>query len=479
MTATLTRRTRLALAIALGTALSGCALKPAPEIATPTPQLAPSFFFTPSADTSASVETLLPVDDVAFQTLAKKALEGAPDLAEALARVDAARSGAVRAGAERLPNISADASVTENRINPNQFGEAGASGLIPSTQTFYGANLVASWDPDIFGQLRAQERAAIARIDVANASASAVRNAIIAEIAGSVIDWRTLAARTEALQNDVNSAQRLAKLAKAREEAGIAPGFDRVRAEAQASASRSRLAALESERVRIIGRLVTLTGIGANEVSAALAGSGAALALARAPTALPSELLTNRPDVLAAAAELIATDADLAAASRARFPRFSLSGVLGLLAFSPGAFFDNDSIVGSLTAGVAGPLLDFGRIEAEIDAAASNKRAAFAAYRGAVFQALGDAEAAYGLITASDNEAALTVKERDELERAARLADTRYRAGLASFSEALEARRAADASGARAADSVGRASRARVLLWQALGGDQAVTKASS
>ena len=479
MKAPQTPSTRLALAIALGAALSGCALKPTPEIATPTPQLAPSYFFTPSADTSARVETLLPVDDVAFQGLVERALEGAPDLAEALARVDAARSGAARAGAERLPNISADASVTEIRINPNQFGQAGASGLIPSTQTFYGANLIASWDPDIFGQLRAQERAAIARIDVANASASAVRNAIIAEIAGSVIDWRTLAARTEALKNDVSSAQRLAKLAKAREEAGIAPGFARVRAEAQASASRSRLAALESERVRIIGRLVTLTGVGANEVSAALAGSGAALALPPAPTALPSELLTNRPDVQAAAAELVATDADLAAASRARFPRFSLSGVLGLLAFSPGDIFDNDSIVGSLTAGVAGPLLDFGRIEAEIDAAASNKRAAFAAYRGAVFQALGDAEAAYGLIAASDNEAALTVKERDELERAARLADTRYRAGLASFSEALEARRAADASGARAADSVGRASRARVLLWQALGGDQAITKTSS
>ena len=127
--------------------------------------------------------------------------------------------------------------------------------------------------------------------------------------------------------------------------------------------------------------------------------------------------------------------------------------------------------VGSPPVGVAGPLLDFGRIDAEIDGAAAGKRAAFAAYRSAVFQALGDAEAAYGLIAASDAEAILAMRERDELERAARLADTRYRAGLASFSEALEARRAADASGERAAASLGRASRARVLLWQALGGD--------
>lgn len=464
---------RWLLLVLLGPALAGCGLKPAPEIATPAPDLAPSYFYIPETQTAADVEALLPYEDAGFATLAEQALINAPSLAEALARVDAARGGAARAGAERWPNISADASVTENRINPNQFGDAGASGLIPSTQTFYGANLVASWDPDIFGQLRAQERAALARIDAASASAGAVRNALLAEIAGSVIDWRTLAARTAALQSDVEAAQSLTRLAKAREQAGISPGFDRVRAEAQASASRSRLAAVESERVRIIGRLVTLTGLGARQVSAALAGSSAALAPPPTPAALPSELLTNRPDILAAAAELAATDADLASASRARFPRFTLSGVIGLLAFDPSDLFDNDSIVGSLTAGVAGPLLDFGRISAEIDTAAANKRIAFAAYRGAVFQALGDAEAAYGLITASDAEAALALKENSELERAARLADTRYRAGLVNFSEVLEARRAADASGERAAASVGRANRARVLLWQALGGSGA------
>jgi len=469
----MTRLPRLAFALCLMGTLGACAIAPAPEIATPAPALPPTFYYAADDTVTASVEALLPNGDPAFGSLSQVALENAPSLAEALARVDAARGRAARAGANRLPDISGDASVVRNRINPNQFGDAGASGLIPSTQTFYGANLVASWDPDIFGQLRAQERAAIARIDAASASAGAVRNALLSEIAGSVIDWRTLAARTEALTADVEAATRLAMLAKVREDAGIAPGFDRVRAEAAASASRSRLAALESERVRIVGRLVTLTGEGAASVAAALAQTGPGAERTGAPAALPSELLANRPDVLAAASELAATDADLAAASRSRFPRLTLSAVLGLLAFDPSDIFEEDSVIGSLTAGIAGPLLDFGRIEAEIDSAAANKRAAFAAYRGAVFQALGDAEAAYGLIAASDAEADLALKERDELDRAANLANDRYRAGLASFLEVLEARRAADASGERAAAALGRANRARVLLWQALGGDMA------
>lgn len=455
----------------LSLALAGCVAGPAPEIAAPTPDLPPAFFFAPDAGAETALAALMPTSDSAYRALSAAALAEAPSLAEASARIDSARAGARRAGAERLPNLGANADVTRNRINTNQFGAAGQQGFIPAEQTFYGANIVASWDPDIFGQLKAQERAALARIDAASAQAQGVRLSLLAEIAGSVTDWRVIEARAAAINDDAAAARQLAGLAKVRVDAGIAPGFDRVRAEATASSSQVRLAALESERARLIGRLVTLTGQDAATVRAALAGSGPALAPAPAPASLPSELLANRPDVAAAGANLAASDADLAAAARARFPRLTLSGVIGLLAFSPGDFFDGDSIVGSLAAGIAGPLLDFGRVGAGIDAAAADKRAAFAAYRGAVFQALGDAEAGYGLVAAADAEAQLSVNERDLLNRAASLADTRYRAGLASFLEVLEARRAADASGERAAAALGRATRARILLWQALGGE--------
>ncbi|WP_017665987.1 efflux transporter outer membrane subunit [Porphyrobacter sp. AAP82] len=452
-------------------ALGACAS--VPEVAAPTPELPRAFFNRPEAATGAALAALMPADDPAYRTLSQAAIAGAPSLAEAMARIDAARAGARGAGAERLPNITADGSVRRNRINTAQFGQAGQQGFIPEEQTSYGANITASWDPDIFGRLKAQERAALARIDAASAQAQGIRLALLAEIAASITDWRVLDARAAAISADAAAATQLAGLAKVREDAGIAPGFDRVRAEATASSSAVRLAALESERARLIGRLVTLTGQDGATVRAALASAAPALAPAAAPAGLPSDLLANRPDVAAAAANLAASDAELAAAARARFPRITLSGVLGLLAFNPGDFLDTDSLVGSLTAGIAGPLLDFGRVGAGIDAAAADKRAAFAAYRGTVFEALGDAEAAYGVVAAADAEAKLSVTERDQLARAAGLAETRYRAGLASFLEVLEARRAADASGERAAAALGRAARARIVLWQALGGDAA------
>jgi len=468
------RRSALLSAALMPLMLGACMMQPAPEIATPVPELPAAFFFTPSAAEQSGLAALMPTNDPAYAGLSKAALAEAPSLAEAAARVEAARAGARRAGAERLPNITADGSVRQNRINPAQFGPAGEQGLIPSEQTFYGANITASWDPDIFGRLKAQERAALARIDAASAQAQGVRLALLAEIAASVIDWRVLDARAAAIREDVAAAETLAKLAKVREDAGIAPGFDRVRAEATASSSQVRLAALESERARLIGRLVTLTGQDGANVRAALAAPVSSPALAAAPAALPSDLLANRPDVAAAAANLAASDADLAAAARARFPRITLSGVIGLLAFDPEDFFDTDSLVGTLTAAVAGPLLDFGRVGAGIDAAAADKRAAFAAYRGAVFQALGDAEAAYGVVAAADAESRLAVDEHRQLTRAASLAETRYKAGLASFLDVLEARRAADASGERSAAAQGRGLRARVVLWQALGGERPV-----
>lgn len=451
--------------------LAACVAGPPPEIATPAPTLPPTFFYAPDRSEAAELGSLLPWEDAGFDALAQQALAYSPTLAEAIARIEQARAGAGRAGAERLPSVGANASFTSTRTNPNQFSSSLPPGISFDTERVSSAaNLTARWDLDIFGRLKAQQRAALARVDAADASARGVRIALLSEIAASVIDWRTLEAREKEIRSDLVAAENLARLAGVRERAGIAPGFDRVRAESSAATSRSRLSALASERARLVGRLVALTAQPTAQVQAALAKNDGALDLPAAPPTLPSALLANRPDVLAAAATLAAADAELAATARKRFPVFDLSGALGLLAFGIGDLFDSESVVGSLAGTIAAPLLDFGRIQSEIDGAAAEKKAAFESYRGAVYTALGDAEAGYGLVAAADSEAQAAADEASSLQRAARLANTRYEAGLADFLTVLEARRAADASGERAAAALGRARRARVLLWQALGG---------
>ncbi len=472
---------RTNLLVACGAlALAGCVAGPPADIDTSPPALPQDFAFAADAATSGNLATLLPSNDPAYADLAQLALADAPTLAVALARIDRARAAASGASSQRFPQVSANASVTGTRTNPRQLGAS-----LPPTVTLdtervsFGTSLVAAWDPDLFGQLRAQERAAIARIDAAGADAAGVRLALVAEVAASVIDWRTLDARQAALEEDVIAAETLVTLAEIRERSGIAPDFDRVRAEATAEASRGRIAALPGARAQLIGRLVTLTGQSAQKVRAALEQPAGDLAQIAAPASVPSDLLANRPDVLAAAARLAASDSDLYAAAARRFPKFSLSATLGLLAFDLGSLFDTDSVVGSVGGSLLAPLLDFGRIAAEIDSAEADKRIAFETYRGTVFAALGDAEAAYGLVAATDNALSVTERERMANERAARLADVRYRAGLSDFLTVLDARRNADASGERVAAARGAAERARVILWQSLGGDQTTMRANS
>ena len=453
-------------------ALAGCVAGPPPVIETPAPVLPEEFLYAPEEGVAGSLSALMPQSDPAYAALSAQMLAQSPTLGEALARIDAARAGAAGAAATRAPLINGNGTVQGQRTNPAQFGTGLPPGInFDSERISYGANISASWDADLFGRLRARERSAIALIEASNADTAAIRIALLSELAASVIDWRTLQAREAALRSDLDAATSLARLAGSRERAGLAPGFDRLRAESAASSTRTRLAALESERARLVGRLVTLTAQSGAQVLGALQLGAGPAEISLAVPSTPSLLLTNRPDVLAAGARLAASDSALYATAAARFPQFSLSGALGLLAFNPGDIFDSDSIIGSLAASIAAPLLDFGRVEAQIDSAAADKRAAFQSYRGAVFSALGEAEGAYGLIAAADAEALAAREEQAIADRSAQLADTRYRAGLSDFLTVLEARRVADASGDRLAASIGRARRARVVLWQALGGD--------
>ena len=458
--------------------VSACVAGPPPEIDLAPPAVPDSFVLAVDAGSTASLAALLPYGDPAFGDLAALTLADAPQLDTAIARIEAARAAAARQGAERLPRIGADAAITATRTNPAQFGADLPPGISFDTERVqYGTNLTFAFDPDLFGRIRAQERAALARLDARGFDAAAVRNTLLADLAAAVIDWRTLDARRQALAEDAEAASELARLAGVREEAGIAPGFDRVRAQALADASRSRAIALESERARLLGQLVTLTGQPAQRILPLLGQPEPLYAQPPAPAALPSVLLTNRPDVRAAAADLAAADADLTAIAAQRFPQFTLSAAIGLLSFDLASLFDDDALVGQVSGGLLAPLFDFGRIEAEIDQGAAQTRLALAQYRGAVFGALGEAEAAYGLVAAADRELAALQQERASAQRAAQIADARYRAGLSNFLTVLEARRSADASAEREAAARGRAARARVLLWRALGGEPVAPQA--
>lgn len=419
-----------------------------------------------------SIADLLPRSDPAFVELERRALADAPTLAGAVARIAAARAGVRAARAERSPNVRANGSVSRQRINPGaQFGGDLPPGLsINPGQTRFDLGLDASFDADLFGRLRASERAARVRVSAAEADAAGVRLALRGDIARAVLDARALVQREAVVRQDIRNAEELIAVTRVRSRAGIAPEFDLVRAQSLEADALGRLQPILSERAAVLGRLVTLTGRPAGEVRTLLAAPPGPGLSARPALAVPSILLRDRPDVSAAERRLAAADLEIAVAAADRFPRLTITAALGLFALAAGDLFSDDAIIGSIGSGLAGPLLDFGRVGARIDRAQADAQEAFASYRDALFTALGETEQALGQITAADARASMLERQALLDRDAAGLARERYRRGLDTFLTVIDAERTGNSSDGNAIEARADTYRTRLALFRAIGG---------
>jgi multidrug efflux system outer membrane protein len=217
---------------------------------------------------------------------------------------------------------------------------------------------------------------------------------------------------------------------------------------------------------------VTLTALPAQDIFSTLREPvAAAPSLLATPTlAVPSVQLRSRPDVAAAERRLAAADQEIAAAAAERYPRLSITSALGLFSLGLGSIFDDESLTGSVGAGLAGPLLDFGRVDARIDRAQADTREAFAEYRRTLFAALGETESALGAVDAADRRAVALERQAALDLDAAGLARERYRRGLDTFLTVIDAERSAYASRGAAIDARADATRTRIALYRAVGG---------
>lgn len=461
-------------ALLLPLALAGCATVQPPV--RPAVGLPPAFLLAPApAGEALDVLALLPTADPAFERLNAIAQADSPTLEAALARIDAARAGLRGARADRLPNITASGSVTGQRIGAQQTGSLPPGVSLDRESILLQIGIQASYDPDLFGALRASTRAAVARLNAADFAARAVRIALASDLANAVVNWRTLSARTALARGDLNQAETLTAITAERVRVGVSSDTDRVRAAGLAADARARLADIESQRAAVLGRVVTLTARPAQQVRAILESDAPDPTLARLDGSIPTDVLRNRPDIAAAEARLRAADAEIASAAAQRFPRLTLSAVVGVAALAFGDLFAGDALTGSLGPTLAGPLLDFGRVGARIDAAQASSREAFADYRRLTFTALGETETAYGQALAADERVAQLARQVALNEDAARLTEIRYRSGLENFVGVVDARRQAFASRQSLAQARDDARTARIALFRALGGAEDAT----
>lgn len=414
--------------------------------------------------------------DPALGRLVEAALANSPDLAAAAARIQQARAGLKASEAERMPLLSGSAGVTYNRSSANEFGfEAPAGGAggpqIDRERILYRAGIEGSWDADLFGRLRSDERAARARLDAAGFEASAVRLALVTDVARNLVAARSALARERIARETMESARLGRALAAKRARAGLVAGIDRTRAETLLGETEAALPPIQAEESARVAALAALTGLAPADIQALVAETPETPSFETPAAGVPSDLLLRRPDIAAALARVAAADAATASAIAARYPRLTITGAIGLVAAALGDIFSLDALSASAGPGLAGSILDFGRNRARADLARAEAREGVAAYRGTVLRAFAEVETSLAAVDARERQRQALLRQLAAAAETVEIARKQYRSGLTDYLGVLDSERAVNRARDQLAAAEAEAADARLALFRAIGGD--------
>lgn len=379
-------------------------------------------------------------EDPGLAAAVEEALAGNTDLLAAAARVRQAEAAARIAGADLAPQLSAGLSGSRRRQNFVGFPIPGGEDRVLSTTTSnYGVNLTLSWEVDLWGRLSAQARQGLAGWQASRADLAGVQLSIAGQTAKA---WFAIAEASRQLRlarNTVDSFARSEAQVRRRFEQGVRPPLDLRLARAQVAAARSSVAVREQQLDAAIRQLEVLLG---RYPARELAGPADELSVPPpVPAGLPAELVRRRPDVVAAERRLVAAGESLGVARASLYPRLSLTGSAGTSSDELTSLVDGDFSVWSLVGNLVAPLLQGGRLRANVDLAAAGVDERLATYVGTALRAYAEVES--GLFAErqlAQQEAALAEAAR-ESRQAGELALDRYRNGLTEYVTVLEAQR--------------------------------------
>lgn len=453
-------------AFALGLILSGCITPPKMD-----PQQQPL------AETSLGLQAAPAVvadaawwsayDDAQLNRLMQAALDGNPSLAQALARVREAQSLADVTKAGLAPSVNFNAQETRQRFSGQDVIPPPYAGTV-QWEGREGLNL--SWDLDFWGrqssllaQSRSQARAAA--LDV-----SAARLALSAAVMQSYVDLYRSYALADVAQRAYEQRSRILEITRHRVAAGLDTKVELREAEAAVPQAQVQLSQAQAAVELAVHRLAALSGHGADAYAGITRPTLNVDAVLPLPQALPANLLGRRPDVLAARGRIEAATSGQAAAKAAFYPDVNLVAFAGTSAIGFNKLFESAS--GSYGAGpaISLPVFDAGRLKAEYRGAGAEVDSAVAGYNDIVLQAVRQASDQLSLIAALDTQLARQQQSLAASEDAYRLAELRYRSGLASYLTVLNAETAVLNARNQRVDLLSAQAIARVSLLLAVGG---------
>ncbi len=477
----------LAALIALTVPVSAWAKTTVPDVRLPAAYEAPS---NAAATSPANLDQWwFLFSDPALNALEDEAFRNGPDARTAAARVLEARATRNGQTAATLP--SGSISGKASRQTSTNIGAASQS-LIPvggTTDSLTG-NFNVSWEVDLFGRLAVARKVANADAATARFNIEGTRASLAAAVADAYFQARGLTTQLADARQSVRIQTQLQDIAQSKAEFGLGTRDEADRVAGVLSQARAQAEDLEAQLHAIRRQLLILVGRG-SEPTTNLLLEGVAPQIPAAPTTMPAQLLTRRPDVREAEFRLKSELGTARLRHLAVFPTITLLPGLGLSrTVSPGVSFippatlvpaQQTTSLGfwSLAVGVSAPTLDIPKLLYQARAEDARAQQAAIAYEKAVQTAYGEAENALVSFEASQKATALLVDGEGRAQRAYNSAQKRYRLGIDDLTAALSAEQSWRTTRSALTSEQVLTFRRAVVTYKALGGGWAYAGADT
>jgi multidrug efflux pump len=403
--------------------------------------------------------------DTNLNALELQAFEANQGLKGAFARLEQSRDVAHIARADLMPTVDFNPSYERQKYSPLQnpsFGDI--------TANTFNMPLDLSYEVDLWGRVRRSFESARADAQVSLADYYNVLLALQSDVANNYFTLRELDAEITIVNNTIGLRHEQVKVVESRYEGGIGSELEVAQAQTELATTEADAASLARSRDEIENAIAILVGANPSEFHLAPSTNNWTPEPPEIPAGLPGDLLERRPDVAQAERQLASANAKIGVAKAAFFPVVTLTGSGGYLSGDVNTLFNWEAHTWSFGPSVSLPVFAGGRNLAGYRHSKAVYAESVAAYRQQVLLAFGDVENSLsGIKHLADQYAAQQRAVTNSLE-AASLAEERYRSGVVSYIEVVDANRDALTAERAATQLTGLRFIASIRLIKALGG---------
>jgi NodT family efflux transporter outer membrane factor (OMF) lipoprotein len=320
----------------------------------------------------------------------RQALADSPSVAEARATLEKAQAQARATRGAQFPQVDANAAAERERINLAAFGFQGFPGLPPiqsPTINLYQIGGSVSYDLDLFGGRKRATEEDNAKADAAARQADAAYLSLSGNMAMQAMTIASLRGQIAAVKEIVADDRRVIDMVRKAEAAGGEAHSALSGGVAQLAEDEALLPPLQRQLDAARHQMALLAGKSPAEWTAPDFDLARFTAPKDVPISLPSQLIRNRPDILAAEADLHAATAAVGVAVANQYPNIRLSAALTQESVKPGNLFNADSAAWNVLGGLTAPIFNGGTLKAQRRVAEADARISLARYEQTVLRA--------------------------------------------------------------------------------------------